>query len=153
MTQPARRRGCKAPMTAPSPCARAACAPLRRNIRWAGGHRPPWISGKSLVSYGWKPPKHSERRSFWVQRCPWSCHTWGDIVHPFTDELSLLTLPAISALQPSRHRPKSRPHRLETPPKGETPVIHSHSPLYRRDVSLLPRLYCQDWVFSVQWRI
>src|SRR5712692_3659137 len=61
IAQPERRRGCKAPTTAPSPCARVACAPLRRNIRWVSGHLPRWISGKSLVSYGWKSPK---RRNF-----------------------------------------------------------------------------------------
>jgi len=53
MAQTQRRHGCKALTTHPTSYARVACVPLRRNIRWAGGLPPPWISGKSLVSSGW----------------------------------------------------------------------------------------------------
>lgn len=48
----------------PSPCARTACVPLRRNIQRAGGLLSPWMCTKSKVSYGWKPPTR-RRRNFY----------------------------------------------------------------------------------------
>src|SRR5262245_32553033 len=54
MAQPQRKHGSKEPTKHPTPYARVAYACLRKNIRQARGLQPPWIRGKSPVSYGWK---------------------------------------------------------------------------------------------------
>jgi hypothetical protein len=54
MAQPQRKHGSKEPTKHPTPYARVAYACLRKNIRQARGLQPPWMRGKSSVSYGWK---------------------------------------------------------------------------------------------------